>query len=205
MGHAIVSGTTDKTARRPGKAARHDDHDDSMPWLFCGDSTTAEASPHATGNIVTERHAPEEERDMEDDTMRNADITTTRAGTPQPHATTARCVMVLHDIDTSIGTLMEMNDQRFTRWVQGGKATKLIHIMDDDAATHDIDGCYAHDIIDGHMMLNATLRLPDAIIGKDGTWHDRPADMDDDDWKCTILAAILGSDTDCRVSFVGVK
>jgi hypothetical protein len=142
---------------------------------------------------------------MEDSTTRNTDSTATLTGTAQPHATTAHCVMVLHDIDTSIGTLMEMNDQRFTRWVQGGKATKLIHIMDDDAVTHDIDGCYAHDIIDGHMTLNDTMQLPDAIIGTDGTWHDRPTDMDDDDWKCAILAAILESDIDCRVSFVGVK
>lgn len=140
---------------------------------------------------------------MEHDTARNAIIP---AGTIQPHATATRCVMVLHDIDTSIGTLMEMNDQHFTRWVQGGKATKLIRIMGNDGTvTRDIDGCYAHDIIDGHIALNDAMRLPDAIIGKDGTWHDRPADMDDDDWKCAMLAAILESDDDCRVSFVGIK
>lgn len=144
---------------------------------------------------------------MEHDTARNADSSaTTPTGTTQPHATATHCVMVLHGIDTSIGTLMEMNDDRFTRWVQGGKATKLIRIMGDDGTvTRDIDGCYAHDIIDGHMALNEAMRLPDAIIGTDGTWHDRPEGMDDDDWKCAILAAILESDTDCRVSFVGIK
>lgn len=124
----------------------------------------------------------------------------------QAHETAApRCVMVMHDIDTSIGTLMEMNDGRFARWVQGGKVTKQIHVMDDDATTHDIDGCYARDIIDGRMTLNDDMQPPDAVIDTEGVWHDRPNGMNDDIWRYMVLTEILASDGNCRVSFVGVK
>lgn len=147
---------------------------------------------------------------MQETTNGTDGVTTGAIGdTERNDAVATRCVMVLHDIDTSIGTMMDANREngRFTRWVQGGRVSKRIRANAPEATdAKPIDGCYAWELTNGSMSIDAGMPLPDAMVDADGTWHDRDG-LDDAEWSAMLDGAIsdLAASQTGRVTFVGVK
>lgn len=110
-------------------------------------------------------------------------------------------VLVLHDEETSIGSLMEKNKDRFIRWSQGSKDTHMFKLT---AVDKIIDGVSKGDIESHIALVNKNL-LPCAIIGTNGKWYDRDININDEVWICLILASILKlPSNDSRASCVKI-